>query len=523
VAVGNNNVTATLKLRGQQAFGAGMRGAATSTKRLGSAMHATSRLGIGLGKGMARASLGIAGVGIAAGVAGVAIAAKFVTAAEDSARVGRDTAATLKSTGNAARTTAKHVGDLATAISNKTGMDDEAIQSGANMLLTFTNIRNEVGKGNNVFDQATQTVADLAAKMGTDPSKAAIQLGKALNDPVKGITALTKVGVTFDAQQKKQIGSMVKAGKMADAQKVILKELNKEFGGQAAAQSGSIGLLKTQMGNLEEQIGGYLLPYVTKAAQWLGTKGFKKISGGLDRGAKMFGRGMHWLGDAFKRAKPYAQSFLRFISPLVHIFARNDAEGATKGFNSLSDSLKRNSAWLKAFGVQLRDGIVKYGPTIAKYLGIFASLNLRGLLTGVGLAIDGIRYLGLGFVAVDKVILSALGHILAGATKAFGWMPGIGPKLKRANKSFANFAKSANADLDKIKDTLTVRVNTVPVAVEAVKVAAEKDYSRTAGAARIRADLQSKSSTAGDTVLKVGQREMARVNSIGVKKNSAWR
>ena len=48
----------------------------------------------------------------------------------------------------------------------KTGVDDEAIPSGENLLLTFTNIRNEAGKGNDVFDQATTATLDLSVALG---------------------------------------------------------------------------------------------------------------------------------------------------------------------------------------------------------------------------------------------------------------------------------------------------------------------------------------------------------------------
>ena len=78
----------------------------------------------------------------------------------------------------------------------KTGIDDEAIQSGENLLLTFTNIRNEAGKGNDVFNQATETMTDMSVALGQDMKSRRRQLGKALNDPIKGITALSRVGVS---------------------------------------------------------------------------------------------------------------------------------------------------------------------------------------------------------------------------------------------------------------------------------------------------------------------------------------
>ena len=129
---------------------------------------------------------------------------------------------------------AKQVEQLADSMLKMTGIDDEAIKSGENMLLTFTNIRNEVGKGNDIFDQATEAMADLATRWPTARSRqreqmqqAAIQLGKALNDPIKGVGALRRVGVQFTDQQKAQIKALVKSGKTMEAQKIILAELNR--------------------------------------------------------------------------------------------------------------------------------------------------------------------------------------------------------------------------------------------------------------------------------------------------------
>jgi phage-related minor tail protein len=123
------------------------------------------------------------------------------------------------------------------------------------MLLTFRNIRNEAGKGNDIFNRSTRVLLDMSKALGVDSSKAAIQLGKALNDPVKGITALRRVGVTFTEQQQKQIDTLVKSGRTLDAQKMILRELTKEFGGSAVAQATSTEKLKVAFGNLEEDSG----------------------------------------------------------------------------------------------------------------------------------------------------------------------------------------------------------------------------------------------------------------------------
>jgi hypothetical protein len=186
--------------------------------------------------------------------------------AEEAQIVTKQTAAVLKSTGQIAGVSAGQVSELADSISRKTGIDDEAIQSGENLLLTFTKVRNEVGEGNDIFNQATETIVDMSAALGTDAKSSAIQLGKALNDPIKGVTALQRVGVSFTAQQKEQIKTMVQNNDTLGAQKLILKELQTEFGGSAEATATSSKKMSVAIDNVKESIGAGLLPIIEPVA-----------------------------------------------------------------------------------------------------------------------------------------------------------------------------------------------------------------------------------------------------------------
>lgn len=143
--------------------------------------------------------------------------------------------AVVRSTGGAAGYTANQLADLAGEMQGLTTYSDEAIMSAQSMLLTFTRI------GHDVFPAATSAVADLATAMGGDLKGAAIQIGKALNDPITGITALTRVGVSFSESQKSVIKDLVETGRAAEAQRMILKELTTEFGGSAAAARDTLG------------------------------------------------------------------------------------------------------------------------------------------------------------------------------------------------------------------------------------------------------------------------------------------
>jgi hypothetical protein len=168
--------------------------------------------------------------------AGLAVAAKlgFDELAEGQ-KVAAQTGAALKSTGGIANVTAKDIEGLAQAQSELTGIDDELIQSGENLLLTFKNVRNEVGQGNRVFDRATKAALDLSVAGFGSVESASKMMGKALNDPLKGMTALGRAGVTFSKEQKQTIKDLVATGKTLEAQKLILREVESQVGGSAKA------------------------------------------------------------------------------------------------------------------------------------------------------------------------------------------------------------------------------------------------------------------------------------------------
>lgn len=212
-------------------------------------------------KNMAKVGTAAAAGFAIAGAAVVAFMATSIKAAAESEKVAAQTNAAIASTGGAAGRTAEQVGDLATKLSRVSGIDDEVIQSGQNLLLTFTQIQ-----GVN-FDKATQAALDLSVAMGTDMSSAATLVGKALNDPIKGISALSRVGVQLTADQKALIKSMVESGDVAGAQAVIFGELQTQFGGSAEAFGstflGTIERIKNGFGNIQEIIGSAFLPVLT--------------------------------------------------------------------------------------------------------------------------------------------------------------------------------------------------------------------------------------------------------------------
>lgn len=242
------------------------------TKKFNSGMDEAGRKGKGFGGVLGGiGKLAVAGLA-AAGTAAVGFIALSVRAAAAAQKVSAQTEAVLTSTGSAAGKSAAQISKLAGQLSILSGVDDEVIQSGENVLLTFTKI-----KGTN-FDRATEAALNLSVAMGTDMKSASMLVGKALNDPIKGMAALARAGVQLTAQQKAQVTQMVAVGDVAGAQALLLEELSTQFGGSAEAFgrtfSGALGRVQTIFGNLQESVGGALLPMLTavlnRVADFLG-------------------------------------------------------------------------------------------------------------------------------------------------------------------------------------------------------------------------------------------------------------
>ena len=192
--------------------------------------------------------------------AGIAVAyggAFSVDAADQQAQSEKKLAAVLKATGNAAGFTAKEIRDLAAERQNLTNFGDEDTINLAGILATFKQIQGSV------FKETITLAQDMSAVLGQDLKSSAIQLGKALNDPKVGITALSRAGVTFNENQKEMIRTMIESGDILGAQGVILAELRSEFGGSAEAMASSWQQLKNELGDTAEFVGAVLMPAVS--------------------------------------------------------------------------------------------------------------------------------------------------------------------------------------------------------------------------------------------------------------------
>lgn len=150
-----------------------------------------------------------------------------------------------------------------------TAVDADVIKATQTKLATFAELNKTIGVTGGAFDRATVAALDLAAAGFGSAEGNAVQLGKALNDPIKGITSLAKSGVTFTTQEKAKIKTLVETNKILEAQDIILKAIETQVGGTAEAGASVFDRMKLSMDTVSDSIGEILLPYMKDFTDFL--------------------------------------------------------------------------------------------------------------------------------------------------------------------------------------------------------------------------------------------------------------
>lgn len=211
-------------------------------------------------------SIAATGAALFASVGVTRVIGQSIAEAREAERVGRRTANVIESTGGVANVSADRVERLAERLSNLAGVDDEIIQGSENLLLTYSAVRNEMGAGNAIFDRATTAALDMSSALGTSMQSAVMQLGRSLQEPEKGLARLSRAGVSFSDAQRDAVEQMVASGDTLGAQKIILEEVERQFGGAAAAMADPAQKAGVAWANFQEKIGLLVLPTVGRLA-----------------------------------------------------------------------------------------------------------------------------------------------------------------------------------------------------------------------------------------------------------------
>jgi hypothetical protein len=158
------------------------------------------------------------------------------------------------------------VSAYAESLEKTIAVDADVIKATQTKLATFGNLTKSVGTAGGAFDRATKAALDMAAAGFGTAEGNAVSLGKALQDPIKGITALGKSGVTFTEQEKEKIKALTESGKLLEAQEIILKAVEGQVGGTAEASASSFDKMKFALAGVSDTFGDMLLPVIDAIA-----------------------------------------------------------------------------------------------------------------------------------------------------------------------------------------------------------------------------------------------------------------
>ena len=233
-AVGGKQVKAELQGIGK----AGADGVKGLNTQLDAASVRLGKFGVASGSAL-RAVKGMA-IGFAAALGPAAIFGGAVAEAEKFETLMLRMNGIIRATGGAAGRSAEQLRDQAQSLARDTLASTEGVMQAQQTLLTFRKVQGDV------FDSAIVAANDMSAALGGDLNSATLQLAKALEDPVKGLTALSRSGTVFTEDQKALVKQMVETGRTADAQRFILSELEAQYGG--AAKAAAQGLAGAQDG-----------------------------------------------------------------------------------------------------------------------------------------------------------------------------------------------------------------------------------------------------------------------------------
>ena len=159
--------------------------------------------------------------------------------------------------------------EFAEAQEMRLAVDAEVIKGVQGQLLTFKALGQTAGEVGGVFDRTTEAAFNMAAAGFGSAESNAIQLGKALEDPIRGLTALRRSGTTFTADQEALIKTLVESGDLLGAQELILGELDSQYGGVAEATANASTKIGLAFDNIKEQAGGVLLPVFAELVEGL--------------------------------------------------------------------------------------------------------------------------------------------------------------------------------------------------------------------------------------------------------------
>lgn len=214
-------------------------------------------------------------VGITASIgAVVSFGKKSVQAADDANKKFSVLQNTIEATGASTWTSVEELDNMAKAYAQTTNYSVSEVEKMQSVLLGFRNITDDT------FREASDAIMDMATVMGMDLTSAVQTVGKALDDPIKGLDSLRRQGFAFTDEQKLELEVLVKTGKQLEAQKIILEELSTTYGGAAKAGQSAFAQMQHSIDALMESVGNRIIPIIRAVTG--------EMSGGVEKITEFF-------------------------------------------------------------------------------------------------------------------------------------------------------------------------------------------------------------------------------------------
>lgn len=366
--------------------------------------------------------------------AGTKLIGDSARAAEDLERQMAKLQGAIEATGGAAGLTAQEIAEMADRLDEATLGTDDQFRDAAAALLTFKSV------GKDVFETVLERAQDLADTGFGSMQSNAVMLGKALEDPARGLTALTRAGVTFTDSQRQVIDALQRSGDTAGAQAVILEAVAGQVGGVARAMggglSGAVDLVAKRFNDLKETLGAALVPVLTSINQRIADL-FKRMT---DSGA------VAKLGEAIATMASQA------AAAVEDLIRRADFTGLA---NRIGEFASQTTQHLRAWGESVTlvgDGVTRiFQGVLAVFRSVQQAVELvtAGVTGTVSLAMRGVATLyeglaKLGLVSEETALKwRAAQETMAQATTDL---------VARANQHWAEAKDAAGAALGLIEE-----------------------------------------------------------------------
>jgi ribosomal protein L12E/L44/L45/RPP1/RPP2 len=352
----------------------------------------------------------VGALGIGLGLGSLVNYAKTATQGFEQAEIASSKLANVMESMGVGMSTAR-VDAYAESLQNLVAVDADVIKSAQTKLATFSNLAMSADTAGGMFDRATVATLDLAAVFGGDASRQAVALGKALQDPVRGITALRKQGVDFTEEEKQKIKTLVQTNKVLEAQDYILGVIEKQVGGTAAAGASVFDRMKLSMDSVSDELGGILLPYLKDFADFLmkdvvpNVKSFLQDLSNPDTEA----------GKTFQMIKDAVMDAYNGVKDFFALFGGGDA---MKGFGVVASNLiKMLPALLALKGIMM---LASAGKAIQSLVTAMTLIQGKGGVDAIVGGGKGGKGKGGGLPLLGTAALTGVGLVLMTSGSATG-------------------------------------------------------------------------------------------------------